>query len=172
MLDADALNAVAAEPGLVRALRARGGRDRLTVLTPHPLEAARLLGTDTAQVQGDRLEAARRLAEDLEVVVVLKGSGTVTAAPGGRLRLNPSGNARLATPGSGDVLAGWIGGAWARSAGAGGFDGVDAVDATADCAADAVWRHGRAAELADATHPARASLLAAELVDAMRDVPG
>ena len=134
VLDADALNAVAVDTGLQQLLRARGRRDAATVLTPHPLEAARLLGLTTAQVQSDRLQSAQRLAHHLACTVVLKGSGTVIAAPGLTPCINPTGNARLATPGSGDVLAGMVGAALAA--------GTTAFDA----ACQAVYRHGLAAD--------------------------
>src|SRR5690606_22611952 len=108
VLDADALNAIAGDPQFQALLAARGRRGAPTVLTPHPLEAARLLETQTAQVQCDRLGAARELARRFACVVVLKGSGSVIAAPDGRLWINPTGNARLAIAGTGDVLAGMV----------------------------------------------------------------
>jgi hydroxyethylthiazole kinase-like uncharacterized protein yjeF len=116
VLDADALNAIAHDEGLREQVRHRGEHGLPTILTPHPLEAARLLGLGAAVVQGDRLAAARRLARDLAAVVVLKGSGTVVATPDGATTINPTGDARLATAGTGDVLAGWIGGLWASQA--------------------------------------------------------
>ena len=112
VLDADGLNAVARDPTLRRALTRRAIRGAQTVITPHPLEAARLLGCTAAEVQGDRLVAARSLSESLGATVVLKGSGTVVAQQD-RLWINATGGPALATPGSGDVLAGWIGGLWA-----------------------------------------------------------
>ncbi|HEV6966561.1 ADP/ATP-dependent (S)-NAD(P)H-hydrate dehydratase, partial [Roseateles sp.] len=112
VIDADALNAIAAEPALHGLLRARPAGS--TVLTPHPLEAARLLGRDTAALQADRLGAARELADRLACTVVLKGSGSVIASPGERPALCASGGPALATAGSGDVLAGWLGGLWAQ----------------------------------------------------------
>jgi hydroxyethylthiazole kinase-like uncharacterized protein yjeF len=159
VLDADALNAIARDPGLRAQLRARGAAGRPTILTPHPLEAARLLGTDAAGVQRDRLAAARRLAADTGAVVVLKGSGTVVATPDGRAAINPTGDARLATAGTGDVLAGWIGGAWSGQA---RTDAV--VEQAFDVARAAAWIHGRAAELAPLD---RAPLVAGELAGAM-----
>lgn len=117
VLDADALNALAASPDLRDALRARHEAGRPSVLTPHPLEAARLLGCSAAEVQSDRLRAARDLAARTGAVVALKGSGTVIASPEGVPWINTSGNAALATPGSGDVLAGWIAGLWSQLAG-------------------------------------------------------
>jgi hydroxyethylthiazole kinase-like uncharacterized protein yjeF len=155
VLDADALNAVAAEPALRQTLAARGRRGATTVLTPHPLEAARLLDCGVAEVQADRPAAARALAMQFGSVVVLKGSGTVVAAPDGRWQLNATGNARLATAGTGDVLAGWTGGLWARTGGT-----------AAEVAAAAVFRHGRAAE----QDPGHGPLQAGDLIGAMRRI--
>ncbi len=109
VLDADALNAVAADAALQNALQQRAARSQITVLTPHPLEAARLLGTDTATVMADRIATTRSLSERFDCVCVLKGSGSVVCAPGATPRINASGNAALATAGTGDVLAGLIG---------------------------------------------------------------
>jgi hydroxyethylthiazole kinase-like uncharacterized protein yjeF len=109
VLDADALNAVARDAALARQLAQRRAQGWHTVLTPHPLEAARLLGSSTATVQAQRLQAAQQLAERLQSTVVLKGSGSVVASPGTRAWINPTGNARLATAGTGDVLAGMVG---------------------------------------------------------------
>jgi len=154
VLDADALNAVAADAGLRRALRARALRGRASIVTPHPLEAARLLDSDAPWIQADRLRAARQLAEQLDCCVLLKGSGSVTATPGGATRINPTGNARLASAGTGDVLAGWIGGLWAQQP-----DGSE----VADVAASAAWVHGAAVE-GDRGHGA---LRALDLIDRM-----
>ena len=134
VLDADALNAIARDASLQRLMRQRTARGRRTVLTPHPLEAARLLDIDTTQVQADRLKAATTLADRFACTVVLKGSGTVIASPGETPRINFGGNARLATAGTGDVLAGMVGAGLAAGA-------------TAHVAArEAVWRHGDAAD--------------------------
>lgn len=116
VLDADGLNAVARDPALLDALQRRGWMR--TVITPHPLEAARLLGCSTADVMSDRLGAASGLAQRLQVVCVLKGAGTVVATPQDRPWINASGNARLATAGTGDVLAGMVAAAIARQPGA------------------------------------------------------
>lgn len=134
VLDADALNALAGDPALAALARERAARGWATVLTPHPLEAARLLGSHAADVQADRLAAAQALAERFQAVAVLKGSGTVVAAPGQLPRLNPTGNGRLGTAGTGDVLAGLIG---ARLAA-----GAPALDAA--CAV--VYLHGQVAD--------------------------
>ncbi len=148
VLDADALNAVAHDVALQTQLRLRGGRGQPTVLTPHPLEAARLLGCSTSEIQSDRFAAARQLAEHFGAVVVLKGSGSLIAAPGRRTRINPTGNARLATAGTGDVLAGMVAAQLAA--------GASALDAA--CAA--AFRHGAAADRWPAHQPLTASALA------------
>ncbi|WP_048438707.1 bifunctional ADP-dependent NAD(P)H-hydrate dehydratase/NAD(P)H-hydrate epimerase [Caenimonas sp. SL110] len=151
VLDADALNAIANDPQLQSRLQARGMRGRPTVLTPHPLEAARLLGSTTLQVQADRLAACREIASRYGCSVVLKGSGTIIADAGGRTSINPTGNARLATAGTGDVLAGLIA---ARLA---------AGDAAFEAAASAVFAHGLAADHWPIHRPLTAAALAARL---------
>lgn len=106
------------------------------VLTPHPKECARLLGWTTEQVQARRLHAAQTLAAQTQAIVVLKGWHSVIARFDGAIRVNPTGDASLATAGTGDILAGIIGGLLAQ--------GLDPFDAAA-CGA---WIHGRAGELA------------------------
>ncbi len=158
VLDADALNHIALAPELQRLLQGRAGRGQASVLTPHPLEAARLLGTDSAAVQADRQAAAAELAARTSAVIVLKGSGTVIAAPGVLPRINPSGNAALATAGTGDVLAGWLGGLWAQEPGRAAFE----------VACVAVWQHGHAADVArPAADDLGAPLLAGDLIDVL-----
>lgn len=132
VLDADALNALASSTQCRQHVQARLAHT--TVLTPHPLEAARLLNCSTAKVQADRLRAAQMLADTFGATVVLKGSGTVIAAPGLAPHINPTGNARLATGGTGDVLAGMVGAALAS-----GLNGFEA-------ACTAVYEHGWAAQ--------------------------
>jgi len=134
VLDADALNVIATDEALQQQLRARAARGRPTVLTPHPLEAARLLGINAAEVQADRLAAAGALVRRYAATVVLKGSGSVTAAEGQAPVINLTGNARLASAGTGDVLAGMIGAALATHGNA------------FEAAWQAVWRHGAAAD--------------------------
>ncbi len=131
VIDADALNLIGASPDLQSRLANRAAP---AVLTPHPLEAARLLGVTAAVVQGDRLAAARELAARFGKVVVLKGSGSVIAAPDGMAIINPTGNPGLATGGTGDVLAGVCGSLLAQ--------GWPAWEA----ALGAVWMHGAAAD--------------------------
>ena len=153
VLDADALNAIALDPALQAQLAARAGRGFGTVLTPHPLEAARLAGIAAREVQADRLGGAQALAQRFGCVVLLKGSGSVIAAPGRAPSINPTGNAALATAGTGDVLAGWLGGLWAQ-------DGD--VTRAFEIAAAAAHLHGAAADAADV-----APLRAADLVERM-----
>jgi hydroxyethylthiazole kinase-like uncharacterized protein yjeF len=159
VLDADALNAIARDTGLRAQARARGARGLATILTPHPLEAARLLGCGAAEVQADRFAAARRLAADIGAIVVLKGSGTLVATPDGRIALNPTGDARLATAGTGDVLAGWIAGLWSAQPAAG-----EAAEIAFAVARAAAWLHGRACDFAPAD---RLPLPAGTLADHM-----
>ncbi len=148
VLDADALNAIAQDSQLAQQLQARASRGSRTVLTPHPLEAARLLNSTARDVQQDRLSAAQRLAEHCHCTVVLKGSGTVVAAPDQLPAINPTGNALLATAGTGDVLAGMVG---ARLA-----SGATAFEA----ACQSVYLHGLCADTWPTGTALTASLLA------------
>ena len=95
VVDADGLNALVGELELVRARRAP------TILTPHPGEAARLLETDTAAINADRIASARRLAVPSGAVVLLKGAGTVVADPAGRVVIVPTGGPSLSSGGTG-----------------------------------------------------------------------
>jgi NAD(P)H-hydrate epimerase len=104
LIDADGLNAMAAL-GCERAAAARGA----LVMTPHPGEMARLLRTDTATINADRISAARRLSDLTGACVLLKGARSVIAGPDGALFVNSSGNAGMATPGMGDALSGMVG---------------------------------------------------------------
>lgn len=131
VLDADALNAMARDGVLYQAVRARASAK---ITTPHPLEAGRLLKLDVAAIQADRVGAAQSLAESLQAIVVLKGAGTVLAAPGGRWAINPTGNPALATGGTGDILSGLLGALLAQ-----GW-------APWEAALGGVWMHGRAAD--------------------------
>jgi NAD(P)H-hydrate epimerase len=132
VLDADGLNAFAGRAGELTA------RPAPTVLTPHPGEMGRLLGITTAAVEADRPAAARRAAAMTGAIVVLKGSLTLVAAPGGGLYVNPTGNAGMASGGSGDVLTGILGGLLAQR--------IEPLDATLL----AVYLHGLAGDLAAA----------------------
>lgn len=151
--DADALNIIAAHPPLRTALAARGAP---TILTPHPAEAARLLGTDTAAVQRDRLGAAAAIAHELRAHVVVKGAGSVLAHPDGRWEINASGNSALSTAGSGDVLSGFIGALLAQ--------GLDAPTALRY----AVCVHGAAADALVRAGAGPFGVVASEIPDAAR----
>ncbi|HVT58816.1 MAG TPA: NAD(P)H-hydrate dehydratase [Thermoanaerobaculia bacterium] len=130
VLDADGINAFAGRPGDL------AGRRAPTVLTPHPGELGRLLGISTAEVQGDRPAAARRAARESGAMVVLKGSLTLVAVPGGALYVNPTGNPGMASGGTGDVLTGTLAGLLAQR--------LPALDA----ALLGVYLHGLAGDLA------------------------
>ena len=171
VLDADALNAMAYNKTLSKLLSERAARKAKTVLTPHPLEAARLLTVTTQEVQQNRLAAATALARQFNCTVVLKGSGTVIAAPGKSAVINPTGNALLASAGTGDVLAGMVG---ARLAGLEGLKGLaklahqsvghEATDsATFQAVCEAVYLHGKAAD----QWPAHRALTASSLARAV-----
>ncbi|MGV7206471.1 NAD(P)H-hydrate dehydratase [Oxalobacteraceae bacterium A2-2] len=153
LADADALNLLAADTSLQAALAARQAP---TVLTPHPLEAARLLGVDASAIQADRVAAARTLAQRLQAVVVVKGSGTVIARPDGQAVINGTGNPALSTAGTGDVLSG-LGGALLAQ----GWPAWEAALA-------AVWLHGMAADVLVAEGLGPIGLAAGELIPAIR----
>jgi NAD(P)H-hydrate epimerase len=146
VVDADALNLLA--------LDARTLPN--AVLTPHPGEAARLLATDTRNVQSDRFAAARELAKRYGAIVVLKGAGTLIAAPDGRLAACPWGNAGMATGGTGDVLTGVIAALLAQ--------GLSPWDAA--CAGVAL--HARAGDLAAGDAPR--GLVASDLFAPLREL--
>lgn len=102
ILDADGINAVASDIDIVREAKAP------VILTPHPGEAARLLGCTAQEVQANRMDACRALCEKTGAVVVLKGAGTVISANGKQFSVNLTGNAGMATAGCGDMLAGML----------------------------------------------------------------
>ena len=102
VLDADGINAVAANIDILKAVQVP------LIMTPHPGEMARLLNTSVADVQANRLSYSKKFAQKYHVILVLKGSGTVIAAPDGKTYMNLTGNPGMATGGSGDVLAGMI----------------------------------------------------------------
>jgi NAD(P)H-hydrate epimerase len=145
VLDADALFAMAGEPGALR--RA----SRPVVVTPHPGEMARLAGSTASAVQANRLDTARAYASTHGVTVVLKGAHTVTAAPDGSASINTTGNPGMATAGTGDVLTGAIA-AWAAQ-----------VQPIQDACALAVYLHGAAGDLA-ALEEGETGLVAGDLL--------
>jgi ADP-dependent NAD(P)H-hydrate dehydratase / NAD(P)H-hydrate epimerase len=151
ILDADALNAFGEEP---ERLLGRDGVD--VIITPHPGEMARLMGTTIEAVQVDRLSAARDFAAAHKLHVVLKGHRTVVAGPDNRAFLNLTGNAGMATGGTGDVLTGMLA-AWF----------AQLLDAEAACKI-AVYLHGAAGDLAEADE-GEVSLVATDLVAHISD---
>jgi NAD(P)H-hydrate epimerase len=148
VLDADGVNAFAGRAGDL------AGRIGETVLTPHPGELGRLLGIATAEVQDDRLAAARRAAAETGAVVVLKGYRTLVAMPDGEVHVNLTGNPGMASGGTGDVLTGLIAGLLAQ--------GLRALDA----ARLGVYLHGLAGDLA-AEKTGEVGLTAGDLVDSL-----
>ena len=152
-LDADALNLIARDPGLLATTKSRSAP---TLATPHPGEAARVLGTNIENVQSDRMGAAHELAQRLSANVVLKGVGSVIAHPDGTWDINASGGPALATAGSGDVLSGLLGALLAQ--------GLDAKTALRY----AVCLHGATADALVAQGTGPLGLTASELPDAAR----
>lgn len=159
VLDADALNALAADSVLRQRLKNRNQAGLPTLLTPHPLEAARLLHCSAAAVQADRLAAAQTLADTLGCTVLLKGSGSVTASPGQMPRINPTGNALLATGGTGDVLAGMVAATWAQRA----HSLPSSATESHSVACDSAYAHGLLADGWPAQRPCTASALACSI---------
>lgn len=155
VLDADALNLVAAESGLQHKL---AQRNAAVILTPHPLEAARLLQASTREVQSDRIAAVREIARRFNAIVVLKGSGSVIADPAGEIMINTTGNPALATAGTGDVLAGLCGALLAQS-----FPAWNAALA-------ATWLHGQAADTLVKQGIGPIGLTASELIPIARTI--
>jgi len=153
LVDADGLNALAEKRGCLADRKTSASE---IVFTPHPGEMARLTGLTTQEVQQERAEIARKYAALWQVVVVLKGAGTVVAAPDGRVRQCPTGNSGMATGGSGDVLSGIIGALLAQ--------GIEAFEAS--CAG--VFAHGLAGDIAARSKTER-GLIARDIIDALPD---
>ncbi|MGE5089454.1 MAG: NAD(P)H-hydrate dehydratase, partial [Candidatus Levyibacteriota bacterium] len=153
VLDADALNIVATDDALQRAIARRRAP---TLLTPHPAEAGRLLRGDTASIQADRVGSAVTLATALRAHVVLKGNGSVIARPDATFDINATGNPALATAGSGDVLAGILGALLAQ--------GIEPAAAMRI----GVCLHGAAADALVAQGAGPLGVCASEVIDAAR----
>ena len=134
VLDADAITVLADDPG-----RLTGREERDVIITPHPGEMARLIGASIEEVQANRIDVATEFATTHRVYVVLKGHRTIIATPDGHIFINPTGNAGMATGGTGDVLTGMIA-AWV----------AQLLDAEAACRI-AVFLHGAAGDLAEAS---------------------
>jgi hydroxyethylthiazole kinase-like uncharacterized protein yjeF len=155
VIDADGLNLLTQGTVLMRKIAVRPAP---TFLTPHPAEAARLLGSTTAEVQADRLSAALRLAGRLKAHVALKGCGTIIAIPDGRWFINSTGNPGLATAGSGDVLTGILSALLAQ-----GWPPTEAL-------LGAVHLHGAAADACIATKQGPVGLTTGEIIDPARHI--
>jgi hydroxyethylthiazole kinase-like uncharacterized protein yjeF len=153
VLDADALNAIAGSRALAASL---AKRKAATILTPHPAEAGRLLGVTTDAVQADRIASARAIAQRYRSLVVLKGNGSVIAAPDGKFWINPSGNPGMASAGMGDALAGMIAALIAQ-----GTEPLQALLA-------GVYLHGAAADALVASGVGPAGITASEVIDRAR----
>ncbi|MDX2033418.1 MAG: NAD(P)H-hydrate dehydratase [Blastocatellia bacterium] len=148
VIDADGLNALAPWPEELC-----GSESRPIIITPHPGEMARLTGRTSADVATNRVDVAREFAVRQQVVTILKGSGSVIAAPNGRVHINPTGNAGMATAGSGDVLTGLIAGLLAQR-----------PHEPLNAALAGVFLHGVAGDLAAYALGLR-SLLASDIID-------
>ena len=153
LLDADALNVFEGEPRTLGSLLGA----RPAIVTPHPVEAGRLLRLSVAEVLDRRFEVGAELARTLGATVVLKGPPTIISAPDGRIAVSASGSPTLGTAGSGDVLSGIV---------------ATLLGQTLDpfaAATSAVWVHGRAGERAAELGSVRGSSLA-DVIAALRDV--
>ena len=135
VLDADAITALAGDPASLT-----GSEDRRLIITPHPGEMARLIGAPVEHVQANRMQVAADVATMHRVYVVLKGHRTIVATPEGKVFINPTGNAGMATGGTGDVLTGVIA-AWL----------AQLLDAEAACRLG-VFLHGTAGDLAESRY--------------------
>jgi NAD(P)H-hydrate epimerase len=158
VIDADGLNAFADDPDR---LAGREGRD--VIITPHPGEMGRLVGMSSDEVQASRLEIARNFAIAHHAYVVLKGHRTLIATPDAKVFINPTGNAGMATGGTGDVLTGMIA-AWL----------AQLLDAEAACKL-AVYLHGMAGDLAESNESEismTAGDLAAHIGEAVMELTG
>jgi len=153
VLDADALNLIAMDIALAAQALSRKG---VTLLTPHPAEAARLLAVSTGEVQADRIRAATALAAKYKAYVALKGAGTICATPAGDWHINTSGNPGMASAGMGDVLTGMAAALLAQ--------GVEPRTALLA----AVYLHGAAADALVARGIGPVGLTAGEVIDEAR----
>ena len=152
VLDADGLNAFAGHMDSFHS----GGDVADAVLTPHPGEMSRLAGLGTAEIQAHRVENARQFAQKHQVNLVLKGFRTLTAAPDGKVWVNPTGNPGMATGGTGDVLTGLMAGLVAQYR----------DRPMSEVAAAAVYLHGLAGDIV-AKEMGHASLIAGDLIGAL-----
>lgn len=149
VIDADGINALGGDINIIGKIKAP------VIITPHPAEMARLCSVDTADIERNRVKYASALATEKGCVVVLKGANTVIAAPDGRVFFNTTGNAGMATGGSGDVLSGMLVAQLAT--------GSTALRAATDC----VWLHGHAADLAT-EHISEEALLPSDIIEELK----
>jgi hydroxyethylthiazole kinase-like uncharacterized protein yjeF len=157
VLDADALNLVAAQSRLASLLQDRSRKGKApSILTPHPAEAARLLNTDIPVIESDRLNAAISLARQYACHAVLKGAGSISAMPSGKCYINTSGNPGLSSAGTGDILSGMIGALLAQ-----GLGPEKALPL-------AVHLHGAAADVLQEYQGGPVGMSASEIPDAAR----
>ncbi len=148
VIDADGINLLAEKPKILEDKKAP------IILTPHPGELSRLTGLSTKEINGKRLETALEWAKKLDVILVLKGAGTITATPEGKAYVNPTGNPGMASGGSGDVLTGIIGALLAM--------GIEAEKA----AYAGVFLHGLSGDIAKEV-TGEYSLTASDMIEAL-----
>jgi NAD(P)H-hydrate epimerase len=153
VIDADGLNALTEEPGILKKL------DRRKILTPHPGEMARLTGVKGPDIQVDRIGTVKRFVETYKCCLVLKGARTLTAESSDRIYINPTGGPSLSSGGSGDVLTGIISGFLTR--------GMPVIKA----AAAGVYLHGLAGDLL-AEDVGEAGIIAGDLLDVIPRLMG
>ena len=146
IIDADAINIVAKEPGILKEVKAP------FIMTPHPGELGRLISMTPQDINKRRIDLARAYADRFNCTLVLKGAPTVIAGPGGETYVNPTGNSGLASAGSGDVLVGMIGGFMAQKM------------LPINAAITGVFLHGLCADLAMDKNN-EYSLMAGDLID-------
>ena len=151
VIDADALNCLSLEPG--HGASVVQSRKAPTILTPHPGEMGRLLGTDTKSVQSDRRASVEQAAQNYGCVVLLKGARTLIAAPDGRLAVNTTSNPGMATGGAGDVLTGLLAAL------------LGSEIAAWEAASAGAYLHGLAGDLTAAAQGGPAGLIATDLID-------
>jgi hydroxyethylthiazole kinase-like uncharacterized protein yjeF len=154
VLDADGLNAFAGHAAEL------SGKGRSLIITPHPGEMARLLGSTVAAVQRDRISVARKFARDHQLIVVFKGHRTLIAEPSGEIWVNTTGNPGMATGGTGDVLTGIVAGLVAQN-----------PKRITEAVIAAVHLHGLAGDIAQ-EQMGEHSLVATDLLEALPEAFG
>lgn len=151
VIDADGINSLQGSIDILRKKKAP------VILTPHPVEMARLCNTTVDTIESNRVKHAKRFAVENNVYLVLKGTNTIVATPNGRIFFNTTGNDGLATGGSGDVLSGMIVSRLAQ-----GYDPLTAV-------LNSVWLHGAVADELSKTMPTRA-ILPSDIIEGLKTI--